>query len=370
LSDRRFGEGPPLALGVEEELMILDADTLLPVPAVATLVEDSSRLELPGVLKTELFASVVELNTRPCATAAEALEGLRTLRREAGAIAARHGLRLAAAGSHAVADPETQEIVDEPRYLEFVEYAGVTARRQGVNGLHVHVAVPDEESCLHVLESMLPWLPLFFALSANSPYLAGRQTGLASNRAEVLGQLPRHGAPPVFRTFADWERTVERMTRLGLAADYSALWWDARPHPRLGTLEVRAFDQPTSVALSGAYVALVQALAATLLERDAPAEPFDRALYEEARWAAAYRGPRALLPDAAAAALHTVPDLAAQLLELVGPAAEELGSTGLLAALDPSRCEGDSQLAAGAGGDLRAVTADVVERTLAGASCE
>lgn len=365
MSERRFGEGKALALGVEEELMILDADTLLPAPRVLTLVEESARVELPGVFKTELFASVVELNTQPCSTAVEALEALRTLRREAAAIAARHGLVLAAAGSHPVAEPEEQEIVDEPRYVDFVGYAGVSARRQGVNGLHVHVALPDEESALRVLEAMLPWLPLFFALSANSPYLAGRATGLASNRAEILAQLPRHGAPPVFRTFADWERTVERMTHLGLVADYSALWWDVRPHPRFGTLEVRAFDQPTSVTLSGAYVALVQALAATLLDRDGPVEPFDRALYEEARWTAAHYGPRASLPDPDAAALHSTPDLAAQLLELVAPAAERLGSADLLAPVDPTGCEGDRQLALGEAGDLRAVTADVVERTRA-----
>jgi glutamate---cysteine ligase / carboxylate-amine ligase len=363
VSEHRFGEGEPLAVGVEEELMILDGETLLPAPRVATLIEESERLHLPGILKTELFASVVELNTHPCATAAEALEALRTLRREASAIAERHGLRLAAAGSHAAADPEEQEIVPEPRYLEFVEYAGVSARRQGVNGLHVHVAVPDPEASVRLLEAALPWLPLFFALSANSPYLAGRATGLASNRAEVLGELPRHGAPPAFRTFADWERTVGTMTRLGLVSDYSALWWDVRPHPRLGTLELRAFDQPTSVRLSGAFVALVQALVATLLDRADRAEPFDRALYEEARWAAAHSGPRASLPDEEAGALHSVPELTERLLELVAPAAERLGSAALLAAIDPAGCEGDRQLEAGAAGDLRAVTADVVERT-------
>jgi glutamate---cysteine ligase / carboxylate-amine ligase len=363
VTERRFGEGPPLALGVEEELWILDAETLAPAPAVRTLVAESEGLDLPGTLKTELFASVVELNTPPCESAAEAFSALRTLRREAAAIAGRHGLSLAAAGTHPIADPEEQEIADEPRYSEFVEYAGVSARRQGVSGLHVHVAVPDEDACLRVLEGMLPWLPLFLALSANSPYLAGRATGLASNRAEILAQLPRHGAPPVFRTFADWERTVGTMTRLGLVADYTALWWDIRPHPRFGTLEVRAFDQPTSVALSGAFVALVQALAATLLDGDPSAGAFDRAVYEEARWAAAHRGPRARLPNSAASALHSVPELAGRLLELVGPAAARLGSADLLDAIDPTACEGDRQLEVGASGGLDAVVSDLVART-------
>ena len=361
---RRFGDGPPLALGVEEELMILDAETLLPVPAVRTLLADAEELELPGLLKTELFASVVELNTRPCETAAEALESLRALREAAAEIAERHGLRLAAAGSHPVARPEEQEIVPEQRYLDFVAYAGVSARRQGVNGLHVHVAVPGEDACLRVLEAMLPWLPLLLALSANSPYLAGQATGLASNRAEILAQLPRNGAPPVFATFADWERTVERMVRLGLVTDYTGIWWDVRPHPRFGTIEVRACDQPTRVELAGAFVALVQALVATLLDAGPnPAAPADRALYQEARWAAAHYGPRASLPDAAGERLAPAPELAAELLRLVEPAARRLGTLDLLAALDPARCEGDRQLEVGAVDGLRAVSADVVERT-------
>jgi len=363
VSEHRFGAGPPLRIGVEEELMILDAETLEPVPRVATLVEESAGRDLPGVLKTELFATVVELNTHPCATAAEALEALRALRAEAARIGERHGFVVAAAGTHATARPEEQPIVEEPRYLEFVEYAGVTARRQGVNGLHVHVAVPDEDACLRVLEGLVPWLPLLLALSANSPYLAGEATGLASNRAEVLGQLPRNGAPPPFASFADWERTVERMTRLGLVSDYSALWWDARPHPRLGTVEVRACDQPTDVVLTGAFVALVQALVATLAAAGAPPEPFDRTLYVEARWAAAHKGPRARLPDPAAERLLPAPELAAELLELVRPALRQLGSEDLLAPLDPVRCEGDRQLDVGRERGLDAVIADVVART-------
>lgn len=366
MSERAFGAGPPFGVGVEEELMILDAETLLPVPRVRTLVQDAEGRDLPGLLKTELFASVVELNTHPCPTAAAALEALRALRAEAAAIAARHGLVLAAAGTHAVARPEEQEIVEEPRYLEFLAYAGVTARRQGVNGLHVHVAVPDEDACLRALEGSVPWLPLLLALSANSPYLAGEATGLASNRAEVLGQLPRNGAPPPFASFGDWERTVERMTRLGLVSDYSALWWDARPHPRFGTVEVRACDQPTSVELSGAFVALVQALVATLVESGGRIQPFDRTLYVESRWAAAHRGPRASLPDPDAERLLPAAQLAAELLERVGPAARELGSAGLLEALDPSRCEGDRQLEVGEARGLPAAVADVVERTRPG----
>lgn len=351
-----WAESEPLTLGVEEELMIVDAETLELAPGVRTLLAEAEGLDLPGRLKTELFATVVELNTRVCRTAHEALESLRGLRAGAAEVAERNGLRIAAAGSHPVSRPEEQEIVDEPRYLEFVAYAGVSARRQGVNGLHVHVGMPDAKTCLRVLEGVLPWLPLFLALSANSPYLSGSATGLASSRAEVLAQLPRHGAPPVFRDFDDWQRITGRMTRLGLVSDYTALWWDARPHPRFGTLEIRMPDQPTSVELAAAFVALLQALCATLLEEETG--PADRALYEEARWAAAHYGPRAMLPHPDGERLVDVPELTAELLDRVDAPAD------LLAPLDPTRCEGDRQLELGEAGGLRAVCAALVDGTL------
>jgi carboxylate-amine ligase len=352
----RWGYSEPLTLGVEEELMILDAETLELAPEVRTLLAQAEGAELPGRLKTELFATMLELNTPVCRTAHEALDSLRGLRAAAREIAERNGLRIAAGGSHPISPPEEQEIVDEPRYLEFVAYAGVSARRQGVHGLHVHVGMPDAEACLRVLEGILPWLPLVLAMSANSPYLSGQATGLASNRAEVLAQLPRHGAPPLFRDFADWERVTGRMTQLGLVSDYTALWWDARPHPRFGTLEIRMPDQPTSVELSGAFVALLQALCATLLEEDPG--PADRVLYEEARWAAAHYGPRATLPHPDGDRLVDVPELAAELLARIEAPAD------LLARLDPARCEGDRQLEVGETAGLRAVCADLVERTV------
>src|SRR5205823_4148804 len=124
-------------------------------------------------------------------------------------LAGRDGLVVAAAGSHPFSDPEEQEIAPDPRYRRFAKHAGASARRQGVQGLHVHVGMPDPDACWRALEWILPWLPLLLALSANSPYLAGRETGLASSRAEVLAQLPRSGAPAAFRSYREWESFVE-----------------------------------------------------------------------------------------------------------------------------------------------------------------
>ncbi len=197
--------GSSLTVGVEEELWILDAETFELVPEVERIVAGADGRALPGVLKTELHASVVELATDLSATADEAAERLVELRRAAQRIAEANGLRLAAAGSWPTSIPEEQEIAPVERYRDFVAYAGASARRQGVSGLHVHVGMPDADTCFRVLENVLPWLPLVLALAANSPYLAGRETGLLSTRAEVLGLLPRSGAPPAFRSYADWE---------------------------------------------------------------------------------------------------------------------------------------------------------------------
>jgi carboxylate-amine ligase len=363
--EAHFGESPPWSVGVEEELMVVDADSLALVPRAAELIDASEDVELPGVLKSELFASALELNCGTCDSAAHALNGLVELRREASELAAPRGLQLAAAGTHPFSRPKDQEIVQEERYTSFVAYAGVSARRQGVSGLHVHVGMPSAQACFHALEAVLPWLPVLLAMSANSPFLAGEETGMASNRAEVLAQLPRSGAPPAFRSYEDWEAFVDRFVRLGVAAEYTRFWWDIRPHPKFGTLEVRMPDQPTSVALTGAFTALVQGLCATVLDGDAPAhDPAARGLYQQNRWAAARFGMTAELfhPDGESVAKAS--ELAAELIELARPAAETLGADSLLNAFDVERSESDRQLEVRQADGLKAVCADLCQRTL------
>jgi carboxylate-amine ligase len=361
LIEQHFGENSPYSVGVEEEVMILDAQTLALAPAVELLIGGSQEVELPGRLKTELFASIVELNTDVCDSAAEACAALRELRLAAARIAETNALRIAAAGTHPFSDPEEQQIASDPRYKEFVGFAGVSARRQGVSGLHVHVGMTSADACYATLEAILPWLPLILALSANSPYLAGRATGLASNRAEVLAQLPRAGAPPAFGSYGAWETFVERLIGLGLADDYTRFWWDVRPHPRFGTLEIRMPDQPTSLDLSAALTALLQALCASVTP--GPARTADRGDYSQNRWTALRFGAAAELIHPNGSSLARVPELTEELLALVRPAAEKLGSLDLLEAIDPSRSEAERQLAVGRLHGLEAVCADLVERT-------
>ena len=356
-----FGESAPLSLGVEEELMILDAATLEQVAAVDRILRGVEGRELPGRLKTELFASVFETNTFVCASAAEVDDALPALRRAAAESAAAEGLAVAAAATHPFARPEAQPIVKEERYVTFAGYGGITVRRQGVQGLHVHVAMPSPEACWHCLDAVVPWLPVVLALSANSPWFGGELTGMASNRAPILAELPRAGAPPAFGSYADWEAWVERLVRLGVLEDYTRIWWDARPHPALGTLEVRVPDQPTDVRLSAAFAALVQALCATALDGGLPTGS-DRADYVQNRWSAARFGPRAKLIHPDGGTFVPVPELAAELLALVAPAAERLSSGALVGRIDPSRCEADLQLEAAS---PQEAAAGLVARSLA-----
>jgi glutamate---cysteine ligase / carboxylate-amine ligase len=365
--DSHFGETAPFSLGVEEELMILDPDSLDQVAAVDRIIAGVEGRDLPGNVKTELFASIFETNTNVCATAAEVAEALPALRRATADAAAAAGLAIGAAATHPFSRPEAQPIVKEERYVTFVGYGGISVRRQGVQGLHVHVGMPTADDCWRCLELIVPWLPLVLALSANSPWFAGELTGMASNRAPVLAELPRAGVPPAFGSYAEWEAWVTRLARLGVAEEYTRIWWDARPHPKLGTLEIRIADQPTDVRLSAAFAALLQALCATALAGGLPAPRAElgdrgRADYTQNRWSAARFGARAELLHPDGDSYVAASELGKELLDRIRPAAERLGGATELAALDPSRCESDLQLEAA---DAKAAAAGIVLRSLA-----
>ena len=166
----------------------------------------------------------------------------------------------------------------------------------------------------------------------------------------------------MFGSYAGWESFVERLIGLGLADDYTRFWWDVRPHPRFGTLEIRMPDQPTSLRLTAAFSALLQALCASVEAEES--RPADRGDYAQNRWAALRFGTAAELIHPGGTRLVRAPELARELLELVAPAAEQLGTTAELAALDLSACEGARQLKIGERDGLDAVCADLVERTL------
>jgi len=272
-----------------------------------------------------------------CASAEEALEELSGLRREVTRRAQALGLLVHAAAMHPFSRGDEQEIVPEPRYLKMKAEVGPAIFRQVVCGVHVHVGVPDPESSLRALEGVLRWLPEVLSLSANSPYRDGEESGLRSSRAGRLGELPRSAAPPVFRSWADWEEHTA-------GRDYTRMWWDVRPHPRLGTLEIRIADQQTDVRRTAAIAALLQALVAEAVDSSPPV--VDRDDYLRRREEAAVTPLRL---DALARA--------------VIPAARRLGSDELVRELLGAPSEVERQLEVGRADGVRAVAADIVRRS-------
>ncbi len=325
----RFGRH--LTVGVEEELLLVDPETHALVPGV-------ERLLGPEGLKAEVFSCLVEAATPVCGDARQAAAELRRLRELVRDRAEAEGLAVAAAGMHPFSSGAGQPIVAEPRYLKLAEELGPAIARQLVCGLHVHIGMESFAVCLERLEAILPWLPSVLALSLNSPYEEGAETGLLSARSARMLELPRCGAPPALRSEADWEAAIAET-----GEDYSRTWWDARPHPRLGTLEIRIADQQTSAARAAGLVALVQALC---VAAEPAAEQLDREAYRAARVEAAATG-RARDVD---------------LLALVEPAARRLGTWELVEELH-GPAEAHRQLAIGRADGLRAVAADLVERS-------
>jgi len=319
--------GRSLTIGVEEELMLLDPETLALTPGVERLLPHEG-------FKTELFSCLVETNTPVCDSAHEAHAELVRLRGELREAAAAERLTYLAASAHPFSRLEEQQVVAEPRYAKMLAELGPKTRRQLVCGLHVHVGMASFDACLRTLAAITPWLPAVLGVSLNSPYLAGAEAGVLSARAGRLLELPRGGPPPPLATPEDWVAHIE-MT----GADYTRTWWDARPHPRLGTLEVRVADQPTSVLRSAALAALVQALC---VAAPVPAEPLPVELYLDAR-AAAARGEGPV----------------EQLLALVEPSARELGTWELVETLHPP-VEALRQLETGRRDGLVAVAAELV----------
>jgi glutamate---cysteine ligase / carboxylate-amine ligase len=260
--DHKFG-GTPFTLGIEEELMICDAETLELAQAIDVILGDLPE-DLPGEVKHELMQSVLEVATRPCQDISEAADQLRQLRRCVREVAARNGLAIGAAGTHPSARYEDQLIVDHPRYRELAAELRWIAEQELIFGTHVHVGIDDAEKAIYVADGMRGYLPLLLGMSSNSPLWQGKTTGMMSSRTPVFRAFPRVGIPPYYGTWEIYSHRVEQMMRGGAIADYTYLWWDVRPHPNLGTVELRVFDQQTRVEHTIGFAAFAQALARRL----------------------------------------------------------------------------------------------------------
>src|SRR3954466_9041035 len=243
--EHRF-TGPSYTLGIEEELMIVDAETLDLVNGIETMLE-SMPPDTEGDVKPELMESVLEISTTPCRNTREAGDQLRELRRRVQQTAQSKGLAIASAGTHPFAMWEDQRIVARSRYRDLIAALRFVARQELIFGQHVHVGVDDADKAIHVANGMRVHVPLLLALSANSPFWRAQATGLQSTRMPIFRAFPRVGMPPAYRDWNDFEERIGAMVEAKTVEDYTYLWYDVRPHPNFGTVEVRAMDGQTRV---------------------------------------------------------------------------------------------------------------------------
>ncbi|MEA2235269.1 MAG: glutamate---cysteine ligase / carboxylate-amine ligase [Solirubrobacteraceae bacterium] len=324
----------PYSVGLEEEVMLLDPETWSLAPQADRLLASLSE-DLVGQCWAETHAAAVELTTSPHATVGEAVAELDRLRARPADDARALGLAVAVAGMHPSDVAGDVEISPGGRYELIHQTMRGLARREPTYTLHVHVGVPDAESAIRLLNRLRAHAPVLLALSASSPLWRGRATGLASNRTIMFQAFPRTGLPRHFDDYGDWVRTVDQLLRSGAIPEPTFLWWDVRPQPRLGTVEVRIMDAQPRSAATGALAAFVQALSRLELEEGfaAPTLMHAQEVLAENRFLAARDGPAAELIDPVRARLVPVSNVVAELVTAAMPHALALGAADELASV-------------------------------------
>jgi carboxylate-amine ligase len=333
--DHNFGKGDPYTLGVEEEYMLLDGETLDLVQHIEAVLAAASGGEFEESVNAELMQSVLEIATPVCRTPAEVESELRKLRGYVIGLAGERGMRVGSAGTHPFSLFERQRITARDRYRHLVDQMQYVARRELIFGLHVHVAVDDCEKAIQVVNGLLAHISQLLALSASSPFWRGELTGLESSRQIVFAAFPRSGPPPRFRDYADYAEVVGQLEKTGCIAEYTHIWWDIRPHPRLGTVEIRVCDAVTRLEDAVALAAFCQSLVKLYSERfDSGGEipSYHRILTSENKWLAARYGLEAPVMDLATGRRNRVPvaQLVRRTLRELEPHARELGCEGEL----------------------------------------
>jgi carboxylate-amine ligase len=359
--------GPRYTVGIEEELMILDSSSLDLTNGIDAMLGEHPP---SGEIKAEFLESVLEIATVPCADVPSAAGELVALRAAARDRAHSRELEIGAAGTHPFARWEDQRVVSDDRYRGLIRSLGFVARQEVVFGMHVHVGMADPEEAIHVANGLRPYIPLLIALSANSPLWRGEPTGLMSSRVPIFRAFPRVGLPPRFDDWSDFARRVGTLTESGVIEDYTYLWYDVRPHPRLGTIELRAMDSQTRVEHTIALSAFVISLVKLLVEefRDgaqAPDPPWE--LLDENRWLAARHGLEARLVEHSTAAVVGVRERTESLLDRLAPHASELRCESELEGIRDILRAGNGalrqQMVFEANHDLRELMAEIVART-------
>ncbi|HEX5592122.1 MAG TPA: YbdK family carboxylate-amine ligase [Solirubrobacterales bacterium] len=354
--EHKFGSSAPLTMGVEEELLLVDEGCGLLATGEQVLKEIDP--EHRDGVSTEIFATQIELKTGVCRDAGQAARELAEVRRAVVAT----GARLMGSGVYPGEAGEPQ-LVEKARYETVKkDLAGLLATPPCA--LHVHVGMPDPETAVAVANAMRHHLPLLAALTANSPFRDGADTGLASARAAAVRSYPRFELPRAFRDYDDFLRVADQLIAAAGVSDYTYIWWDVRPHPNLGTVEVRGMDVQATPEANAAIGALIQALAAKEIDR--PSAPgLTREAIEESYFQAERYGLEArIMVDESTAA--PAAEVARGILDEVRPYAEQLDGAGALEELERIVSEGngaDRQRRIHAERGIEGLLADLAERT-------
>ncbi|MFZ1919657.1 MAG: carboxylate-amine ligase [Terriglobales bacterium] len=320
---------PSFTLGIEEEYQTVDPETRDLRSHIHAEIIEKGKLILQERVKPEMHQSVVEVGTSVCANIKEAKTELKSLRREMIRLARENGLRLASAATHPFGDWRVQEVTADDRYKNIVEDMQLVARANLIFGLHVHVGIEDRETAIHMMNHARYFVPHLLALSTNSPFWLGMETGLKSYRCKVFDKFPRTNMPDFFPSWGEYENYIKLLIKTNSIDNAKKIWWDIRPHPFFTTLEFRVCDIPMRVDETIALAALIQATVAKLYklyESNQGFRLYRRSLLMENKWRAARYGIDGKLIDFGKQMEVPERDLIEEYLAFVDDVLDELGS--------------------------------------------
>lgn len=318
---------PSFTLGIEEEYLIVDAETLDLVEAPEDLMKRCVD-RLGKKVSPEFLRCQIEVGTGVCANVAEARSDLANLRQSVKELCNAHGLEPIATSTHPFADWHKQQFTDKKRYRALERDLAGVARRMLICGMHVHVGIEEEDQRIDLLNQFSYFLPHLLALSTSSPFWEGTETGLHSYRLTVFDNLPRTGLPPQFASYSEYQRSIQTIINTEIIEDATKIWWDLRPSSRFPTLEARICDicprLDHAIAIAAATQSLMKMLY-TLRRANQRWRLYDRFLIEENRWRAQRYGPTEGLIDFGVGEVVPFPRLIEEMIELTAPHAEDLG---------------------------------------------
>ena len=324
-------------------------------------------------IKPEMHQSVVELGTQICQSIVEARAHVIDLRSKLAELADRSGLKIASVGTHPFSHWRDQLITQGERYQEIVKDMQQLARANLIFGLHVHVGIPDRGTAIHVMNQARYFLPHIYALSVNSPFWVGQNTGLKGYRLKVFERFPRTGIPDAFESLSEYEDYCKLLVKTGCVDNAKKIWWDIRLHPFFDTLEVRVCDAQSRVDDTLAIAALIQAVIAKLHKlqwQNMSFRIYRRRLIDENRWRASRYGIDGKLIDFGKETEVETRGLLNELLEFISTEVNELGSKNEMAHVERIMREGtgaDRQLVAWEHTqDMKAVVDQIIDETYEG----